>query len=70
MITIQKLEEYFNNFNHTSALIQLGHGETIINSNIFVESHILRLKKNTGNRAFLPYYNRLTKFYKLCKKHQ
>lgn len=36
---------------------------TIINARAFVETHISYLEANTGNKTFMPYYNRILEFY-------
>jgi len=36
---------------------------TIVNAKAFVEAHISYLDTNTGNKTFMPYYNRLLEFY-------
>ena len=33
----------------------------------FVNGHISTLEANTGNAEYVPYYNRLIKFYNLTK---
>jgi hypothetical protein len=69
MIKIETVEKFFKKFVHPNEPILLEAGQTIVNSELFVESHLLTLKKNSGNRGFIPYYNRLIKYYKLCKKY-
>lgn len=42
---------------------------TILNDHEkFVQSHISYLDNNSGNPAYLPYYQRLVKYYELIKK--
>ncbi len=69
MIKVETVEKYFKKFDHPAEPILLQDGQTIVDSQLFVESHIATLKKNSGKIRFLPYYNRLIKYYKLCKKH-
>jgi hypothetical protein len=33
----------------------------------FIDSHLTILKANSGNKRFIPYYNRLLLFYKTIK---
>lgn len=48
--------------------IKITNAETIINMKLFVDSHISMLDNHPGNKAYLPYYNRLLKLKEiLCK---
>jgi hypothetical protein len=39
----------------------------IIDCQKFVDSHLTILKANSGNKRFIPYYNRLLLLYKTIK---
>jgi len=39
----------------------------IIDCQKFVDSYLTILKANSGNKRFIPYYNRLLLFYKTIK---
>ena len=39
----------------------------IIDCQKFVDSHLTILKANSGNKCFIPYYNRLILFYEKIK---
>lgn len=47
---------------------KLDNATTIVNAKRFVDSHIIILEANRGNRTFVPYYNRLLKFYILISE--
>lgn len=66
MIPLQEIKQYLSN---TELLpqIKLNEYTYISDSKKFIESHITTLERNTGNRTFLPYYERLCDFYKRIK---
>ena len=66
-MTLKQLEVYFIIKQLNSDTIYLEEGTTLINQDKFVKSHISALKANSGNRTFLPFYDRLIKFYKIIK---
>jgi hypothetical protein len=39
----------------------------IIDCKKFIDSHLTILKANSGNKRFIPYYNRLILFYEKIK---
>jgi len=39
----------------------------IIDCQKFIDSHLTILKANSGNKRFIPYYNRLILFYEKTK---
>jgi hypothetical protein len=39
----------------------------IIDCQKFIDSHLTILKANSGNKRFIPYYNRLILFYEKIK---
>lgn len=48
--------------------IKLDECTEITDVNRFVNSHITAIKKNSGNKYFIPYYKRLVKLYNLLNK--
>lgn len=63
---MQEIELFFQNYQGINE-IRLN-GWTYINDiKKFVSSHLDALKGNTGNRTYLPYYNRLVELYRLLK---
>jgi len=68
IMKLHELESYFKTidlkkWNNTN--LDCG---TIINATTFVNSAISTLKANSGKITFLPYYDRLYKFYNLTLK--
>ena len=61
---LNEIEVFFEEVKFTNEPIQLNQCETVINQEEFVKSHISALKKNTGNKTYLPYYDRLMLFKK------
>lgn len=66
-ISVKELEDFFNKYQFQDVEIKLGEHETIADTEKFVMSHLQAIKSNSGNRTFLPYYNRLVKLYKILK---
>jgi len=66
-MNLQELKGYFEN-NKYPEQFHLDDSTFIINSNIFVKSHIDYLTSNPGNILFIPYYNRLLLFYEKLTK--
>ncbi len=56
---VNELEIFFNGIELPEEPIQLTAWETIINPQLFIESHFATVKANNGKRTFLPYLNRL-----------
>lgn len=69
-ITLKTLINYFNNTELPKEPFRLNKAEVINDCKKFVESHLVVLKANKGNKAMLPYFDRLKKFYlKLNEKN-
>lgn len=60
---IDELQEYFDEAILPDGPIKLSPGETILHPGKFVDCHLSFLKANPGKRLFLPYFERLEKFY-------
>lgn len=45
--------------------LQLNGHERILNIPAFIDSHVKALEANSGNRTFMPFYNRLINLYKI-----
>jgi len=56
---IAVLENYFKNIEQQTKFLKLNDCTTIIDFTKYIESHFATIKKNNGNRTFLPYLNRL-----------
>lgn len=56
---MQELIDFFNNTTITEKEVRLNQCETITDIPKFIETHIAYLKNNSGNKIYLPYYNRL-----------
>lgn len=59
---IAELESFFANVQLPTHSVRLSKCSTIVNCDLFVESHLAILRANNGQRSFLPYLNRLLKF--------
>jgi len=64
----KELESFFDSVDLPTEPINLNEAETITDCKKFVKSHLEYLKGQKGNKAYLPYYNRLIQLYKILKK--
>ena len=62
---ITELENYFTSIELPTQPVKLNKCSTITNCSLFIESHFATVKGNNGNRAFLPYLNRLQELKQL-----
>ena len=63
MIPLSEIEAYFEANRPSEGSVSLQKGVTIIDKEKFIESAIITLKANPGNKTFLPYYKRLLALY-------
>ena len=59
--SISELETYFTGIVLPTKPFKLNQCCTITNTALFIESHFATVKRNKGNKVFLPYLNRLHK---------
>ena len=57
--TISELEEFFRNNNIPDAPIRIDDVGTIVDTDLFIESHLQTVKHNINKIWFLPYLERL-----------
>ena len=62
---ITKLESFFEGIPLPTQPVKLNRYSKIINSCLFIESHLATVKVNNGKSAFVPYLNRLIDFSKI-----
>lgn len=67
-ITIKEIEEYFSGRKTKVEGFEIDCCSRVIDGEKFYQSHLSFLKANPGNERFIPYYNRLLKFYLHAKK--
>ena len=65
MITLKILTDFVKETKFSDKHIKLNTASTIINQRKFAEAHLRFLLGNPNNKAYLPYYNRLVKFYNI-----
>lgn len=63
---MQEMTLFFENYQGKNE-IRLNGWTYVSDIKKFVSSHLGALKSNAGNRAYLPYYNRLVELYRLLK---
>jgi hypothetical protein len=65
-MTIDQIEQWFNENGIPTEKYQLDSGSIITDPIQFVRGHVAMLRGNPKKFRFLPYYNRIFKFYKYC----
>ena len=68
-VDLSTMKEFFTNHPPPEKSVILNRGEHIKNARSFVEGHIKFLEANKGNHIFMPYFQRLKKFYEFYKEH-
>ncbi len=66
-IRIQEVEMFFNSIPTPTAPMQLAQGETIVDMEKMISSHLKTIESYNGNPACIPYLNRLEKLRKLTE---
>ncbi len=56
---IAELENYFASIEPPTQPVKLNRCSTITDCSLYIESHFATVKRNNGNKTFLPYLNRL-----------
>ena len=70
MKKIDEIENYFHKNGIPKAECQLDVCTIISDPEKFVKNHIGTLRGNPAKARFLPYFDRLNKFYERCLKSQ
>lgn len=68
-IHINQIETYFNEHGIPTEPVRLDSATVVVESEIFINSHLSILKANPGNQRFIAYYDRLVAFYLTDKKN-
>ncbi|NLZ30976.1 MAG: hypothetical protein GX885_09595 [Methanomicrobiales archaeon] len=66
---IAELENYFASIELPTQPLKLNRCSTITDCSLFIESHFATVKRNNGNRTFLPYLNRLQELKQVLTKN-
>lgn len=66
-MSVNDLEREFKKLSLPKTLV-FNQCTTIIDVEKFIDVHITTLKANSGNKRFLPYYDRLLKVYLMIKE--
>ena len=67
MANLTEIIEHFNNYDFKDSKIKLDECSTINSLKKFVDNHVSILQANTGNKVYLPYFERLHKVYLITK---
>jgi hypothetical protein len=68
-MSLPDLEQFFNSVSLPKE-VRLSQCETITDVKKFVRSHLDVLKANSGNPAYMPFYERLLKLKEILTKNQ
>lgn len=68
-MNLSQIEDFFNKNGIPNGPIRLNVCEVWNEPKKLVSSHIVILKANSGNKAYMPYYNRLIKIVEYVKAH-
>ena len=68
-VPLKEIENYFKDVEFTDDHIQIDKCTTVTNIEKFYNTHLETLKKNSGNKLFMPFYMRLLKLYYFYKNH-
>ena len=61
-MTLDQIKEALGDIDLANCNTRLSPCEVIEDVQLFLSSHINYLESNSGNKAYLPYYNRLLNF--------
>ncbi|MGD9930249.1 MAG: DUF6371 domain-containing protein [Mangrovibacterium sp.] len=64
---VADLERYFSETTLPAAPVRLNQCSTIVDTRLFIESHLATVKGQNGNEAYLPYLDRLREFKQALK---
>jgi hypothetical protein len=67
-MSLPDIEQFFNSVSLPKE-VKLSKFETIIDVKKFVRSHLEVLKSNSGNVAYMPFYERLLKLKEILTKN-
>ena len=67
MTSLNTIEKFFEDFDFNGRKVTISQCEKVIDCKKFVETNIRILKNNSGNKLFLPYYERINKLYLILK---
>ena len=67
MTSLNTIEKFFDDYDFKGRKVTISHCEKVIDCKRFIDTNIRILKNNSGNKLFLPYYERINKLYKILK---
>ena len=70
MVTLKIIKTFFDNYTFDKNVLKLDECTTITDVKKYVKTNINYLEKNTGNKRFLPYFDRLKRVYLKIKKDE
>jgi len=70
MATFKELEAFFLDYKFEKGVFKLNKCTTFNDPKKLVYTHISYLKANSGNRVYLPYYERLKQLYLKLKEDE
>ena len=70
MTKLDKIELFFKEYKYTNEHLQISNCEIIVNLKEFVGVNIKYLIANSGNKLYLPYFDRLNNVYNICVRNK
>ena len=70
MATFKELEAFFLDYKFEKGVFKFNKCTTFNDTKKLVDTHISYLKANSGNRVYLPYYERLKQLYLKLKEDE
>tara|TARA_R110000782_G_scaffold18395_3_gene50631 strand:- start:1073 stop:1276 length:204 start_codon:yes stop_codon:yes gene_type:complete len=67
MSKLKNMVEFFDNYDFKNNELELNHFTKITDLKKFINTHVGYLKANSGNKLFIPYFDRLNDVYKKLK---
>lgn len=67
MTRLEDIKAYFKDYNFTDTRIRLNACSEVLDLKKFVETNIAILESNSGNKRYIPYFERLKRVYEICK---
>ena len=59
MASLDEIEKYFETYNFIGEDVRINECTTVTDLKKFVRSHISILRKNKGNKLYMPYYDKI-----------
>jgi len=65
-VTLDQIEQWFKD-NPPRDNVRVNRFSVVVDGEKFVKSHLAALRNNSGNKTFLPYYDRMIEYIEVLK---